>query len=367
MRQQHNATLDGLRGVAAGAVVWYHITQHFRMSTPYRGYLAVDFFFVLSGIVLANAYQARLLGGMSFFSFIKLRLIRLYPMVVLGLVFGLVSRFAVLFTTQGVHHVHASISLLMAFIFGLFLLPCPSAYGLQPNEIFPLDFPLWSLMFEILINIVYGIVARNPVLLRGVTFVAVLFGALTLFPCALAQGGLSGGHSFPTLITGFARVSFSFFAGVGLSHILTKERLVVLPSVPFPLLAGLLLLTLFAGSRFGPLYDVGVVLICFPALVALGAKDCIGPNWRRFALWAGAVSYPLYVLHTVTIHLGHVRSHSSIALTAEFTLAFLSNVAISYAALRWFDEPVRTWLRRSFRPRFALVSLPKQAETIGSD
>jgi len=45
VERQHNATLDGLRGVAAIAVVWYHETQAtLARAVPARGYLSVDFF-----------------------------------------------------------------------------------------------------------------------------------------------------------------------------------------------------------------------------------------------------------------------------------------------------------------------------------
>ena len=70
-------TLDGLRGIAALAVVTRH-APYFR-NPFFESYLAVDFFFVLSGFVLAHAYGQRLRGNLSILDFVKIRIVRLYP------------------------------------------------------------------------------------------------------------------------------------------------------------------------------------------------------------------------------------------------------------------------------------------------
>src|SRR5580693_5691081 len=91
--KHHIATLDGLRGVAALDVMAFHgtfgTTFHQYVS---RGYLAVDFFFVLSGYVIARAYEARLEAGWSKREFFRIRAIRLYPMIVIGMALGLAGK-----------------------------------------------------------------------------------------------------------------------------------------------------------------------------------------------------------------------------------------------------------------------------------
>ena len=83
--------LDGLRGVAALMVVWFHVCEAFATSHVDQrinhGYLAVDFFFVLSGFVIGYAYDDRW-GRMTYRDFFKRRLIRLHPMVVMGMLIG---------------------------------------------------------------------------------------------------------------------------------------------------------------------------------------------------------------------------------------------------------------------------------------
>lgn len=352
-QRRHIASLDGLRGVAAAAVVWDHMTfQVFNVPTPYRGYLAVDFFFILSGLVVAGAYEARLQGGMSLAGFVKIRLIRLYPLIVLGILCGFVSKIVAFcyFSHQG-SGISSGSSIFAAALFGLLLLPYTGMYGVA-GEMFPLDVPLWSLMFEVWANIFYAAVARlrRPGLLRIVTSAAILLGGAAIFHFALAQRQLSGGFTLTTFWTGVARVCCAFFIGIALHRVLTPARIAALPAVPFPVLSLLLILVLCAGPGFGPLYDVFAVLVIFPAIVALGAKDCVTAKWRSIALFAGAMSYPVYVLHDATFaHFTHFRGRSGIETFFAFLAAFLAIVGLSYVVLRYYDEPVRRWLTRISR------------------
>jgi peptidoglycan/LPS O-acetylase OafA/YrhL len=120
-----------------------------------------------------------------------------------------------------------------------------------------------------------------------------------------------------------------------------------MPAVPFPVLAAGLLLALLAGPWFGPLYDVFAVLIIFPAIVALGTKDRASPRWRSVALSAGALSYPVYILHEATFaHFTHFQGRSATVTFLVFAAAFIAIALVSYVALRWYDEPVRHWLAR---------------------
>jgi hypothetical protein len=84
--------LDGLRGFAAILVVLYHMPPYLQrwFACP-NAFLAVDFFFCLSGFIIAYSYEDRILRGMSFRDFCSSRLIRLYPLYFLGSLFGLIS------------------------------------------------------------------------------------------------------------------------------------------------------------------------------------------------------------------------------------------------------------------------------------
>src|SRR3954452_18230692 len=90
--KRHYQVLDGLRGVAAITVVIFHTFEAYADENRFRqilnhGYLAVDFFFLLSGFVIAYAYDDRW-GKMTQWEFYKRRLIRLQPMVIMGNIIG---------------------------------------------------------------------------------------------------------------------------------------------------------------------------------------------------------------------------------------------------------------------------------------
>jgi peptidoglycan/LPS O-acetylase OafA/YrhL len=344
--QSHIAVLDGLRGVAAAAVVWFHMTvQTYGVSTPFRGYLAVDFFFILSGFVIARAYESRLLTNMSLQQFLRARIIRLYPLVALAILLGAASKLL------SSHHGNIP----AAMFFGLLLLPYSWAgrdFG-TGNFIFPLDPPLWSLMFEVWVNVFYAVAARQgPRVLRVATLCSLCLGTAGIIYCGWMLGGFPPGNQTATLWIGVVRVLCAFFFGVALHHILVDSRVALLPSVPFPILSLAFLAILFAGPQFGGLYDVVAVIFIFPIFVALGVKDCAGKAWRKVALFSGAVSYPVYVLHIPTLaHFTHFRGHSLPLTLATMTVAFVMILGLSYLVLRIYDEPTRGWLNRSLRGR----------------
>jgi peptidoglycan/LPS O-acetylase OafA/YrhL len=87
----HFNTLDGIRGLAAILVVIFHAEQFFGARPFPKSYLAVDVFFLLSGAVVANAYEHRLQSDMSLARFTWLRIVRIYPLYLLGTVLGVVA------------------------------------------------------------------------------------------------------------------------------------------------------------------------------------------------------------------------------------------------------------------------------------
>ena len=101
----HYEILDGLRGVAAVMVIIFHLFEAHAGGSHLtqiinHGYLAVDFFFMLSGFVIGYAYDDRW-GKMKTKDFIKRRVIRLHPMVVMGAIIGAVMFSAMLMMTVG--------------------------------------------------------------------------------------------------------------------------------------------------------------------------------------------------------------------------------------------------------------------------
>ncbi len=166
----HYPLLDGLRGVAAFLVVWYHIFEGFQFAGGKptidfinHGYLAVDFFFILSGFVIGYAYDDRWGKTLTLGGFFRRRLIRLHPMVVMGATIGLIS-----FLLTGMERWDGTTSTLsmtfLAFICSCLMIPALPGMPREVRgngEMFPLNGPCWSLFFEYLGNIIYAFIIRK--------------------------------------------------------------------------------------------------------------------------------------------------------------------------------------------------------------
>lgn len=162
----HYEILDGLRGVAAAMVVAFHLLEahsggnHLNQIINH-GYLAVDFFFMLSGFVIGYAYDDRW-NKMSTGTFFKRRLIRLQPMVVMGSIVG-----AALFWFQEApcYPAMEGVSVgtvLLVMLLGCTLLPLPLKWDIRGwMEMHPLNGPAWSLYYEYIGNILYALFIRK--------------------------------------------------------------------------------------------------------------------------------------------------------------------------------------------------------------
>jgi peptidoglycan/LPS O-acetylase OafA/YrhL len=336
---KHYLALDGLRGVAALAVVCLHATLFFRLGfIPYHAYLAVDFFFMLSGFVIAHAYDRRLAGGLSLGRFLTIRLIRLYPLVLLGIVLGTIALLAATRFTSGL----SKAAVLQAAVTNALLLPSPAMLNIRPSA-FPTDGPLWSLAFEIWINVLYALCFRF--LGMKSLGVALIIGAVLTCWTALTYGGLNDGFVWSDFYLGGARVLFPFVAGVLLSRVMRHRE----DGTSWSHLAFLPLLVVLVAPRFfGGVYDALAVLVVFPVVLAVAADA--PPRARLDAIWRwlGALSYPLYVLHypfiVVLSNLAHQKHVTGVALdlAAGGTVVFV--IVFASLALRLYDMPVRRFL-----------------------
>ena len=231
----HYELLDGLRGVAALLVIWYHVFEAFATSPIDQkfnhGYLAVDFFFILSGFVIGYAYDDHWKMTMTVKDFVKRRLIRLHPMVVMGAILG-----ACTFYIQGSEKwdgSQVSLSVLMlAMLLNLFLIPAipGSKVEVRGNgEMYPLNGPSWSLFFEYIGNILYALFIRR----LSTKSLALLVSLSGIGLAAFAISGLSGyGHLGVgwtlldyNLIGGFLRLMFSFSAGLLMSRVFKPVKI----------------------------------------------------------------------------------------------------------------------------------------------
>ena len=148
----HINAIDGLRGVAAFAVLAHHSRN--AILDFHFGYLAVDFFFVLSGYVIGLAYEQRLERGLRVSDYIIIRLERLYPMLLIGALFGLIA--VQVTPADGYFIPKESYGLSIAFLAQVLLIPFVISQGA-----FFINVPQWSIVFEILVNIFHAVFRRQ--------------------------------------------------------------------------------------------------------------------------------------------------------------------------------------------------------------
>ncbi len=318
---------------------------------PGSSYLAVDLFFVLSGFVLAHAYDRKIERGMGSIEFMRVRLIRLYPMYCLG---TLAATLAILLAVAGSRTTTWGLSSLAASLpFALAFLPTPP--GWAPREsIYPLDTPAWSLAFELVVNLAFVVVWRS-LSIRRLIMIVVLAGIALVFT-AFHYGDLSDGSDWQTLLGGFPRVFFSFPLGVLLLR-LYRERNLRLHLGPLVPLAVMLAVLFFEPSvSYRPAYDLVCVMLVFPIIVVAGAAVRPLRLAAPFALM-GTLSYALYALHfplmEMTISALTRISHGNLPRYQPWAgLGFIVIALVAaHVADLWIDAPARRWLSQRFSTR----------------
>jgi peptidoglycan/LPS O-acetylase OafA/YrhL len=359
----HYEILDGLRGVAAMAVVLFHILETFYLGDAYKhpfnhGYLAVDFFFLLSGFVVAYAYDDRW-TRMTMGDFFKRRLIRLQPMVVMGNVIGALMFYLQAGPSFPLIAATPLWKLVLVMLVGCTMIPLLSSMDIRGwQEMHPLDGPAWSLFFEYVANIFYALGLRkasNRVLAVLTALAGGLLMHLLLFG---RRGDVIGGWtiSVEQLHIGFARLLFPFFAGMLLMRL--GKRIDVRGSF---LWCSLLLLIAFGIPRLGGpqhlwmngLYEGFVLIVIFPIIIAMGAGDNVrGGMEEKVCRFLGDISYPLYITHYALIYTYTAwvadRKPPLAQSVPMGALLFVVAVAIAYGCLKLYDEPVRKWLNARY-------------------
>lgn len=383
--------LDGLRGVGALLVVIFHLFETYTNGNPdvqivNHGYLAVDFFFVLSGFVIGYAYDDRW-NKMSIGGFFKRRLVRLHPMVIMGVIVGMLMFYfadnPLLFPKI------ATVpwwKVIVVGLIGMTLFPVKGSLEIRGwSEMHPLDGPCWTLFFEYIANILYALVIRHLpkwalAIFVAATAVLTLDMTLNLDIFGLLADRIShantviGGWDFynpQQCYIGFARLLYPFFCGLLLSrfkaHIKVKYGfwwssllIVVILAMPY----------LSAGVKGTPsslngIYNAASILIFFPIIVSIGAGSSVtGKHSANVCKFLGEISFPLYITHYPLMYaqmsfaanhplrdqagnlIGSYGEH--IMVSVSF---FILSIALAYASFKLYDLPVRDWLKEHWLKR----------------
>lgn len=366
----HYELLDGLRGVAALLVVFYHIFEGLSFAAGgtlitniNHGYLAVDFFFILSGFVIGYAYDDRWKRNMTLGNFFTRRLIRLHPMIIMGTIIG-----AITFCIQGSvqwdgSHVATS-AVMLALLAAMFFIPAyPGAgYDVRGNgEMFSLNGPSWSLFFEYIGNILYALFIHR-LSNRGLAILVALSGIglawFALFDIVgygmLGVGWTLDGANF---WGGMLRMLFPFSLGMLLSRhfrpIKTRgafwicsAALLILFCVPY-----------IEGKSpvcLNGVYELICIALIFPALVWIAASGkTTDKQSTRICRFLGDISFPLYAIHYPLMYLFYAwliknKLYTFTECWQMAALVYTGSILLAYLCLKCYDEPVRKWLSRKF-------------------
>ena len=357
----HYNILDGLRGVAAITVVCFHLFEAYATShldqQLNHGYLAVDFFFILSGFVVGYAYDDRW-KTMKIKDFLKRRFIRLQPMVVMGAIIG-----AIMFYFQGcsvwdVSKVSIGM-LLLATLLNICLIPATPGFEIRGvGEMYPLNGPSWSLFFEYIGNILYALFIRKLSIRNLAIFVLLAGLGLASFSIFGPYGDICVGFSLTddNMVGGSLRILFSFPAGLLLSRIFKPVHI----KGAF-WICSLSVVVLLVIPRVGDgeslwmngLYDTVCFAFLCPLLVYLGASGkTTDKHTTRVCKFLGDISYPLYMVHYPFIYLYYawVKNESlTFVQSLPGALALvIGNILLAYLCLKLYDEPVRKYLAKHF-------------------
>jgi len=310
--------LDGLRGLAALAVMLGHVWSEFHIGPLFaRSYLMVDLFFLLSGYVLTLSIEPRLAQGWGEARFLLARAWRLWPMIVAGVGVGAIAWLADL--VAGGFTLHEGFRLFQIAALGLLLVPC--FVNNRTGALFPLNGPHWSLLFEVCANVVHAFVLRR-LADRWVLLLALGFGVL--LAAAIYQNGRNdGGPYFGIWLPGVPRVGFAYCLGIWLARKRQSSgrdtggwpwqaalaapvaAVVALAALPLPVWAG----------------DAAFVLLVMPVLFRFAAGSRVEGRAASALQWLGALSYPLYAVHQpILLHFRRVDP-SPLSATAAVTVA----------------------------------------------
>lgn len=346
----HFEILDGLRGVAALAIVVFHFmewvyTDHGQNFIGH-GFLAVDFFFCLSGFVTGYAYDDRIkkMGRRTFFIS---RFIRLHPLVILGAVLGLLAFIFDPFS-RDITHYHAGLIVLL-FLCAIFMIPFPVMQERAFN-LFGLNAPSWSLFWEYVANIFYAWFLCK--LSRRWLTILIVLAAAWLCTVSYRRGNLLGGWAGDNFWDGCARISYSFLAGL----LIFRAQWSFKNRLGFLGLSGLLALAfLMPYVSWDWLAEFLVVLLYFPLLVCLGVGTQPRGRLKKLCVLSGKISYPLYMTHYAAIWIfGHYFTTFQPrpeTLAWVIPVGVLGLVGFAYLVMIAYDTPLRSYLTTRWKTK----------------
>lgn len=338
--------LDGLRGLGAILVLIGHTMPYWGPYWAPSGAVIVDLFFLLSGFVIAFAYEPRFAAGMRAGEFMIHRIVRLYPLYLLGTVLGFLALCAM--AIGDADGGTRATSYTAQLIPQLFMLPAPQVLG-NP-DMYSLNVPAWTLFFEMAVNLIY-VVAFRWLRHTRVLALLVVACAVALAVTVFAFGRIDVGSDWQTFWAGFARAGFGFFAGVLTFRLLGSPRATKRPvsNWSFVILVAIPAACFIpATPELRPFVDLTLAIVL--GMPLLWISQCVAPPARFHALFivGGRISYAVYILHQPFRELAERITWRTPVLLETAPLGgiaiLVSVVSLAYFAEKYFDRPVRRWV-----------------------
>lgn len=362
----HYALLDGLRGVAALLVVWYHIFEGFQFASGSsiieginHGYLAVDFFFILSGFVIGYAYDDRWGRSLTLKSFFKRRLIRLHPMVVMGAVIGFVSFALTGFERWDGTSAGWTLSL-VALVAACYMVPALPGMPREVRgngEMFPLNGPCWSLFFEYIGNVLYALIIRRlSTRWLGVLSVVLACG-LGWFAITNQSGYGSFGVGWTidttNAVGGLLRLMCPFTMGILMSRVFRPMKIRGAFWLCTVVLLALFFVPYIPGGdvcSLNGVFEAVCIIVIFPMVVWMAASgNTTDRVSTRICTFLGDISFPLYIVHYPLMYafylwLIHTHQYTLSETWPVALVVVVSSIVLAWLCLKFYDIPVRRWL-----------------------
>lgn len=361
--------LDGLRGVAALGVVMFHMMECYpseitRWVMPH-GFMSVDFFFALSGLVLGYAYDDRW-DKMSTWGFFKRRLTRLQPMAIMGVIIGVCFFY---YTGGPTFNAVDSAPWYMVVLEALLLIcmiPLPKSMDIRGwGELTSINGPIWTLIYEYVANILYALFLRRT----GKLVLGIIVACCALLSADLCLqlnlwGNLVDPDYYCTINGGFicdpehvyramVRLMFPFTMGLLLSRIGKFIRIkggfwaasfLVLAMVSTPMLTSI-------NPLYEGIYELCAILLLFPLILSIGAGSKLeGKRATKLCLFVGQLSFPLYITHypILYMHMSWAENHMDSPVSTHVFVGIttlIMCIGVAWACLKLVDEPARAWLK----------------------
>ncbi|KMS50359.1 hypothetical protein V474_20820 [Novosphingobium barchaimii LL02] len=303
-----------MRGIAAVCVVVFHVAAINSTFQPFGGgYLAVDFFFLLSGYVMARSYEG---GEICKPSFLLKRVARLWPTMAIGVLLGVAAHWE-------------EPRLLWFVVAGMFLMPL-----FLTDQAFPINNASWSIFFELLANAAHSLILSklNSRALSMLIFM-LLLGAVGI---VYVFGGLKPGPYTQAFWLGLPRTMLSYSIGIFLFRKWRDAPPVSIPFVATIALLPVMLTKPFAASLAGGWFDIAFVILICPTLIAGGLR-----HTTSWGTWLGAISFPLYATHYPILTLAHLAGASPL-------VGFAATIVVA-AMIQWWRPMLGYFKRTAYR------------------